>query len=118
MTSEADVIQLMQQQLDSLKASREQQLQVDAAKAASEERLRAATIKCAQGLVKLNVGGCNYTTSLTTLLAVPHSYFTALFSGDWQPALTVDGDLFLDRDGEVLQALCGNLYWLVGQQMA
>ena len=101
MTPEADVLQLMQRQLDSLKASREQQMQAHAAKAASEERLRAAAIKCAQGLVKLNVGGSKYTTSLTTLLAVPDSYFTALFSGDWQLALTAAGDLFLDRDGEV-----------------
>ena len=51
--------------------------------------------------VKLNVGGVKYTTSLSTLTAVPDSFFASLFSGDWQSVTTAEGDVFVDRDGEV-----------------
>lgn len=101
MPSEEDVLQLLQQQIDILKASRQQQLQLNAEKAAHEASVRDAAIKCAQGLVKLDIGGVRYTTSLTTLTAVPDSFFTSLFSGDWQQAETADGAVFVDRDGEV-----------------
>lgn len=67
MASEAQVLELLQQQINTLKESRQQQVQLDAAKAAKEERLRAAAVQNAQGLIKLNVGGYKYTTSLTTL---------------------------------------------------
>lgn len=101
MSSEEDVLELLQRQIDALKESRQQQLQLNAEKAAAEAALRDAAIKCAQGLVKLNVGGVSYTTSLTTLTAVPDSFFASLFSGDWQSTKTADGDVFVDRDGEV-----------------
>lgn len=103
MSSEEDVLQLLQRQIDSLKESRQQQLQLNADKAAHEATLRNAAIKCAQGLVKLNVGGVKYTTSLSTLTAVPDSFFASLFSGDWQSVTTAEGDMFVDRDGEVLE---------------
>lgn len=100
-TSEDDLLQVLQQQINSLKEPRQQQLQLNADKAAREASLRNAAIKCAQGLVKLNVGGVKYTTSLSTLAAVPDSFFASLFSGDWQSAKTAEGDVFVDRDGEV-----------------
>lgn len=104
MATEEDVLELLQRQIDSLKESRQQQLQLNADKAAAEAALRNAAIQCAQGLVKLNVGGVKYTTSLTTLIAVPDSFFASLFSGDWQSTRTAEGDIFVDRDGEVQTA--------------
>ena len=52
-------------------------------------------------VVKLNVGGVKYSTSLATLRAVENSYFTALFSDRWDRHLDEHGAVFLDRDGEV-----------------
>lgn len=94
-------LHLLQQQIDELKLSRQLQLARDAEKAASEAALRSTAAKCAQGLVKLNVGGVKYTTSLTTLVAVPDAYFGCLFSGDWELTKNEDGEMFVDRDGEV-----------------
>lgn len=42
----------------------------------------------ASAIVKLNVGGCKFTTTVGTLTAVPCSYFDALFSGRWKQHLT------------------------------
>jgi len=55
-------------------------------------------------VVKLNVGGFKFQTSLATLTAVENSYFEALFSGRWKKHLTEEGEVFLDRDGEVCAA--------------
>lgn len=52
-------------------------------------------------VVKLNVGGVKYATSLATLRAVENSYLTALFSDRWERHLDDEGAVFLDRDGEV-----------------
>eukprot|EP00775_Hariotina_reticulata_P006938 gene6938-7156_t len=54
-------------------------------------------------VVKLNVGGFKFQTSLATLTAVENSYFEALFSGRWKKHLTDEGEVFLDRDGEVFK---------------
>jgi hypothetical protein len=51
-------------------------------------------------IIKLNVGGVRYATSVATL-SLENSYFSALFSGRWQQNLTDEGEVFLDRDGEV-----------------
>eukprot|EP00891_Asterochloris_glomerata_P009077 jgi/Astpho2/9077/Aster-02734 len=56
-----------------------------------------------QALIRLNVGGVEYTISLATLTAVPESYFPALFGNDWEQVNTPDGAVFLDRDGEVFK---------------
>ena len=57
-------------------------------------------------IVKLNVGGVRYATSVATLCAAQGSYFDVLFSGRWQQAsLTDEGEVFLDRDGEVRGAV-------------
>ena len=63
--------------------------------------IRHRAAQSTQGLIRLNVGGVEYTTNLATLTAVPDSYFSALFGGDWEQLKTPDGALFLDRDGEV-----------------
>ena len=99
-------LHLLQQQIDELKASRQLQVTRDAAKAASEAALRSAATQSAQGLVNLNVGGVKYTTSLTTLVAVPDAYFGCLFSGDWALTKTENGEVFVDRDGEVSCRKC------------
>lgn len=53
-------------------------------------------------IVKLNVGGVRYATSIATLTAAENSFFDVLFSGRWsQTQLTEEGEVFLDRDGEV-----------------
>ena len=78
-----------------------QQLQQDSAKAEAEAALRRKAAETTKGIIKLNVGGVKFTTSLTALTAVPASYFVSLFSGDWQQVLTAEGEVFLDRDGEV-----------------
>lgn len=92
---------LLKDQIAQLQKSRQQQLDRDAAKAASEAALRDSAVKCAQGLVKLNIGGVKYTTSLTTLTIIPDTYFTSVFSGDWELTKTTEGEVFVDRDGEV-----------------
>ncbi len=84
-----------------LQASRQQQLERDTASAQEGIALRGEAAKTTQGLVKLNVGGIRYTTSLATLTAIPEAYFSSSFSGDWQQMLTAEGEVFLDRDGEV-----------------
>lgn len=42
-------------------------------------------------IVKLNVGGCKFTTTVATLTCVGGSYFDALFSGRWKQHLTEVG---------------------------
>lgn len=42
-------------------------------------------------IIKLNVGGCKFTTTVATLSSVAGSYFDALFSGRWKQALTEVG---------------------------
>lgn len=98
---EDDVLKQLQLQISALQASRHQQLERDTARAQAEVSLRRKAAETTQGLIKLNVGGIKYTSSLATLTAVPEAYFSSLFSGDWQQVLTAEGEVFLDRDGEV-----------------
>lgn len=105
MASEDDVLRQLQQQITALQATRQQQLERDTARAQAEVSLRRKAAETTQGLIKLNVGGTKYTTSLATLTAIPEAYFSSLFSGDWQQVLTAEGEVFLDRDGEVTQLL-------------
>ena len=55
--------------------------------------------KFQSSLVKLNVGGHKYTTSLTTLRTQPDSMLAIMFSGRHQLATDEDGAYFIDRDG-------------------
>jgi hypothetical protein len=53
-----------------------------------------------QGLVKLNIGGYHFETSIQTLRRVPHTFFDAYFSGRYAQDVCRDGSIFVDRDGE------------------
>ena len=50
-------------------------------------------------IVKLNVGGQYFTTSLQTLTRDPNSMLAAMFSGRHRIETTGDGTFFIDRDG-------------------
>ena len=50
-------------------------------------------------IVKLNVGGQHFTTSLQTLTRDPNSMLAAMFSGRHKLETTEDGSFFIDRDG-------------------
>jgi len=51
-------------------------------------------------IIELNVGGTPYTTSLSTLLSVPETYFAGRFSGNfWALERDAQGRFFIDRDG-------------------
>ena len=50
-------------------------------------------------IVKLNVGGKRFTTSLQTLTRDPNSMLAAMFSGRHEVQTTEDGSFFIDRDG-------------------
>ena len=63
-------------------------------KAAEEAAIRHRAAQSTQGFIRLNVGGVEYTTSLATLTAVPESYFSALFGGNWEKVKTPDGQCF------------------------
>ena len=95
----------IQLQIAALQAARQAQLARDEAKSVQEAALRRRAAQSTQGLIRLNVGGVEYTTSLATLTAVPESYFSAIFGSDWEQVKTPDGAVFLDRDGEVSWAL-------------
>ena len=48
-------------------------------------------------LIKLNVGGMFYTTSLSTLTSTRTSMLSAMFSGRYSPHQDDDGSYFIDR---------------------
>ena len=50
-------------------------------------------------IVKLNVGGKHFTTSLQTLTRDRNSMLAAMFSGRHEVQTTEDGSFFIDRDG-------------------
>ena len=50
-------------------------------------------------IVKLNVGGHYFTTSLQTLTRDPNSMLAAMFSGKFEMKPHEDGTFFIDRDG-------------------
>ena len=50
-------------------------------------------------VVKLNVGGIPFTTTVTTLRKDPNSMLAALFSGTLEIKPSEDGSFFIDRDG-------------------
>ena len=50
-------------------------------------------------IVKLNVGGQHFTTSVQTLKKDPNSMLAAMFSGKFEMKPSEDGSFFIDRDG-------------------
>uniref|UniRef100_A0A7S0QT22 BTB domain-containing protein n=1 Tax=Pyramimonas obovata TaxID=1411642 RepID=A0A7S0QT22_9CHLO len=70
-----------------------------------EEKSRMTEVmKFHRSKVKLDVGGCKYTTSLATLTSVPDSMLGAMFSGRFplEPD-EEDGSFFIDRDGHLFK---------------
>jgi hypothetical protein len=59
-------------------------------------------------VVTLNVGGCLYSTTRSTLLAMRcreggETYFHLLLKGNFKTTRDKDGNIFIDRDGEVFK---------------
>ena len=52
-----------------------------------------------QDIIKLNVGGKRFETSLETLKKFPNSLFGKMFSGSTKLKQGSDGTYFIDRDG-------------------
>ena len=67
---------------------------LDAEKAAMEKTYAFQT-----SIIKLDVGGHKFTTSLPTLTSVPNTYLAALFSGRHPLAPSAEGAFFIDRCG-------------------
>lgn len=53
--------------------------------------------------VTLNVGGCVYSTSLSTLQRYPDSILGAMFRGDLPTVRDAHGNYFIDRDGPLFR---------------
>ncbi|KAK8064086.1 hypothetical protein PG996_008738 [Apiospora saccharicola] len=53
-------------------------------------------------LIRLQVGECQFTTTLNTLTA-ESTFFTSMFSGDWNNPKTADGAVFIDSDGQTFR---------------
>jgi len=54
-------------------------------------------------LVSLNVGGCVYSTSLSTLQRYSDSMLGAMFGGDLPTVRDTHGNYFIDRDGPLFR---------------
>uniref|UniRef100_A0A8C6SLD0 Potassium channel tetramerization domain containing 6 n=1 Tax=Neogobius melanostomus TaxID=47308 RepID=A0A8C6SLD0_9GOBI len=53
--------------------------------------------------VSLNVGGCVYRTSMSTLRRYPDSMLGAMFQGDLPTVRDAQGNYFIDRDGTLFR---------------
>ncbi|CAF1567819.1 unnamed protein product, partial [Rotaria sp. Silwood1] len=63
-----------------------------------------------KGMVILNVGGEKYTTSVETLTSEKDTFFTALFSKQWQIERDPDDkSIFIDRDGQLFNHILAYL---------
>jgi len=60
-------------------------------------------------LIKLDVGGFKFSTTLTTLTTEPHSMLAAMFSGRFPVEKNEEGCVFIDRDGRMFHHI---LNWL------
>ncbi|KAJ1444067.1 BTB/POZ protein [Ochromonadaceae sp. CCMP2298] len=63
------------------------------------EKAALAGVQHFESVVKLDVGGVRYTTSLTTLRRFPDSMIGCMFSGRHALPKGEDGYFFIDRDG-------------------
>ena len=68
-----------------------------------EEKERVKQTKVFEKVITLNVGGTQYTTTLSTLTKYPDSMLGAMFSGRHDLPQQEDGSYFIDRDGEVFK---------------
>mmetsp|Transcript_32885 Transcript_32885/g.92091 ORF Transcript_32885/g.92091 Transcript_32885/m.92091 type:complete len:556 (-) Transcript_32885:34-1701(-) len=62
-----------------------------------------------RGVIRLDVGGVQFTTSLSTITSEKNSMLAAMFSGRWMESYDHSGQVFLDRDGETFRHI---LNWL------
>jgi len=74
-----------------------------------QERAIMATKTFEKRIIKLNIGGALFTTSLTTLRRFPSSVLGAMFSGRHDVPETDDGAFFIDRDGSVFNHILNYL---------
>jgi len=74
--------------------ARAERAALDAEKAAMEKTYAFQT-----SIIKLDVGGHKFTTSLPTLTSAPDTYLAALFSGRHSLAPNAEGAIFIDRSG-------------------
>lgn len=54
-------------------------------------------------IIELNVGGCSYTTSRTTILSYPDSMLSRMISGQMPTATDTKQRIFIDRDGPLFR---------------
>ena len=54
-------------------------------------------------IIKLNVGGLKYQTSLTTLQTYPDSMLGRMFGGNFQSTVNENGEYFIDANGEIFK---------------
>ena len=54
-----------------------------------------------KGMVRLNVGGRKFTTSVETLTVEKDTFFTALLSKQFQPTKDDEDYIFIDEDGDI-----------------
>ena len=59
------------------------------------------SVKMAQDIVRLNVGGVLFTTTKATLCRCPDSMLGAMFNGSMSTAKDEQGCFFIDRDGSM-----------------
>lgn len=64
-----------------------------------EESESAETLR-KPSIIRLNVGGRSFVTTRSTLLNIEDSYFSKRFSGKFDEGPMLDGEHFIDRDGE------------------
>ena len=67
------------------------------------------TAKNAKEKIKLNIGGKIFTTSLTTLTQVKGTFFSAMFSGQFNTEPDEDGEYFIDRDSVYFPIILNHL---------
>ena len=67
------------------------------------------TAKNAKEKVKLNIGGKIFTTSLTTLNQVNGTFFSAMFSEQFNTEPDEDGEYFIDRDSVYFSIILNHL---------
>ena len=68
-----------------------------------EEKEQVKQTKVFDKVITLNVGGTQYTTTLSTLTKYPDSMLGVMFSGRHDLPQQEDGSYFIDRDGEVFK---------------
>jgi len=63
-----------------------------------KEKLKISSLS---GMVTLNVGGREFKTSVETLTKFQGTFFTSLFSAQWELERDHNGQIFIDRDGDL-----------------